>query len=336
MFTRCIAERLRSLEPGKMQTRGSLAILPLFGASDPQPEYELLRSDADAKVLVRESSAHGSVPELVVENRSGRRVLILAGEHLLGAKQNRVVNTDLLIPARSKRKIPVTCVEQGRWHSTSESMRAGPMTPPSIRALNAEAVSRNAYARRCFDSDQGAVWGAVGKVLCGMAIRSPSSALSDAYRERAEELDEVREEMHVPAGAVGVAVFYGSDLIAVDIFDKAATLGRFWDRLMDGYSMDWLARRAAERAKRRVRGEPGGKEKEDAALEPLDAIEEVGEALEHTQWAAYPSPGEGYDCRMSARRHTATALVWEERIVVHAQVFPLAKRRRREEEFAVV
>ena len=47
--------------------------------------------------------------------RGDIRVLFLEGEELVGAKQNRILNTSVLLPARSKIKIPVSCVERGRW-----------------------------------------------------------------------------------------------------------------------------------------------------------------------------------------------------------------------------
>jgi hypothetical protein len=47
-------------------------------------------------------------------------VLIVDGEELVGAKQNRVVNLTILVPAQQTVVIPVTCVEQGRWHHVSQ------------------------------------------------------------------------------------------------------------------------------------------------------------------------------------------------------------------------
>jgi len=55
----------------------------------------------------------GSVPDLLVDNRGDVRVLFLEGEELIGAKQNRILNTSVLVPAHSKIKIPVSCVEPG-------------------------------------------------------------------------------------------------------------------------------------------------------------------------------------------------------------------------------
>ena len=57
----------------------------------------------------------GSVPDLLVENRGDVRVLFLEGEELIGAKQNRILNTSVLVAAHTKVKIPVSCVERGRW-----------------------------------------------------------------------------------------------------------------------------------------------------------------------------------------------------------------------------
>ena len=74
-------------------------------------------------VEVTEVDAAGSVPELLVINRSKRAVLIIDGEEVVGAKQNRVVNTSLLLPAESTTKIPMSCTEAGRWGRCRRSSR---------------------------------------------------------------------------------------------------------------------------------------------------------------------------------------------------------------------
>ena len=44
-------------------------------------------------MTVEEVSEGGSVPNLFVENKGDIRVLFLEGEQLIGAKQNRVLNS---------------------------------------------------------------------------------------------------------------------------------------------------------------------------------------------------------------------------------------------------
>jgi hypothetical protein len=73
-----------------------LALFPLFDGAFQLVEYTL--SDhgiASGVVTVEEVSASGSVPELLVENKGDIRVLFLEGEELIGAKQNRILNTSV-------------------------------------------------------------------------------------------------------------------------------------------------------------------------------------------------------------------------------------------------
>jgi hypothetical protein len=68
---------------------------------------------------VTEVSAIGGVPELKLINDADRPVLLLDGEELVGAKQNRILNVTVLAGAHSTIVIPVSCVEAGRWHHLS-------------------------------------------------------------------------------------------------------------------------------------------------------------------------------------------------------------------------
>lgn len=45
-------------------------------------------------------------------------ILLLNGEELIGAKQNRILNTDVLLRPHAKKIVPVSCVEQGWWRHT--------------------------------------------------------------------------------------------------------------------------------------------------------------------------------------------------------------------------
>jgi hypothetical protein len=55
---------------------------------------------SSGRVRVTEVSREGSVPDLCLVNDADRPVLLLDGEELRGAKQNRVLNLTILAPAR--------------------------------------------------------------------------------------------------------------------------------------------------------------------------------------------------------------------------------------------
>ena len=83
-------------------------------------EYLLLDEALNQNAIeIVEKDADGSVPELRVNNKSNKMVLILDGEELVGAKQNRIVNTTILVQGNTTVIIPVSCAEHGRWSCPS-------------------------------------------------------------------------------------------------------------------------------------------------------------------------------------------------------------------------
>ena len=71
--------------------------------------------DAD-KVAISEINRAGRVNTLLVRNLSTDTLFVMAGEILIGGKQDRVVASDMLIPPNNgQSKLPVYCVEKGRW-----------------------------------------------------------------------------------------------------------------------------------------------------------------------------------------------------------------------------
>jgi hypothetical protein len=103
-----VKSRLQSVQLGEPQIYKNIAIVPLVTPGDGVFQYNTLgEALAASNLAIIEISAAGSVPELMVVNRSSTPVLLVDGEELAGAKQNRVLNTSLLIKEGSETKIPV-------------------------------------------------------------------------------------------------------------------------------------------------------------------------------------------------------------------------------------
>ena len=238
----------------------ALTVFPLFSPPDGHVEY-LLADEAIAagSVTVEEVSEGGSVPNLLVSNTGDSRVLFLEGEELRGAKQNRVLNTSVLVAARSKTPIPVSCVEQGRWRYRTPPVRLGRhrTRPRSCGTYLKESVTRSLKAGRGHASDQGAVWGEVGRQMASLGSSSETAAMADTYEAYQGRLDEFRERLQYVEGATGLAVAVGPKVVAVDLFDKPSTCRKVWDRLLSGVVMDALEAGQPEAGRRgRRRGGP--------------------------------------------------------------------------------
>lgn len=100
---------LDSLEFGEIQQEGNIAVLPISTSIPEGLEYLSLSEAMDKRCLtIREVSEGGAVPELAVENTGKKPILLLDGEELAGAKQNRVLNLTILIKEQWETVIPVS------------------------------------------------------------------------------------------------------------------------------------------------------------------------------------------------------------------------------------
>jgi hypothetical protein len=144
---------------GRKQSYRNLSIYPLLSGYTTGLEYITLdEALVENLIEVVEVSEEGAVPELKVVNKSPCMILILDGEELVGAKQNRIVNSTILVEGKSNTLIPVSCVEQGRWayeslaFSSEERLMAA-----QIRARKSEQVHRSMRRSEGFRSDQSAI-----------------------------------------------------------------------------------------------------------------------------------------------------------------------------------
>lgn len=305
-----IAERSREIRPSPAQGR-PLRVVPIIGPSHDDPSYRLLDESTLPHVRVTEVSETGSVPELLVQNGLKERVFLMDGQELIGAKQNRILNTDVLVAAGSKLKIPVSCVEQGRWHQNSASFVPGKAASHRTRSGKSRRVHASLRREMKHDADQSAVWAEVQFSLGAAAAESPTSALSDAYASQKSDLDAFRTSITMPADAVGVAVFQGRRLRGIDVFDRHTTLAYFWASLVDSYAIDLLHAGGAA---------PDKEDKSDK--EDGEQVSEMLARAAAANWEGFQAPGEGRDWRLSDPALSGSALVWEEREVIHLQLFP--------------
>lgn len=228
-FSRLIAET----RVGEGQSYRNLVVYPLFTSNRARRGYWTL-DQALAKELIRISEkGGGSVPELLVENRSDEPVFLLAGEIVTGGKQNRVVSQDILLAPRSGPiGLGVFCVEQGRWTQRTQYFGAEKeLAHGKLRQeLNAPAVS------------QSAVWNEVARKADAVAGAVPNEThyLGKIYEssEVRKDLDEYTRAIVWTQDANGMAVVIGGRVVGVELFGDSETFGRLRDKLLRSYAVD--------------------------------------------------------------------------------------------------
>ena len=253
------------LRLGSPQTAGRLTLLPVFH-DGPGLEYVTLAdAQKEGTAEITEVDGHGAVSTLQVKTSSKVPVLMIEGEILVGLKQNRVLNTTILVPPKTTLRVPVACVEAGRWQrTTSKASRADYSLSPKIRAMKRHSVTLSARAFGTFAADQGAVWDEVAGHLGDLGVDSATMAYSDIEKRRGPEIEDRLSQLQPEAGQSGVLALVGGEPVAFDLFDRPSTLARLWQGLIGSYIAQSLVPKAGnasmdvEAAARWVRGAGAG------------------------------------------------------------------------------
>jgi hypothetical protein len=238
---------------GEGQQYETLTVFPLYGAQQAPIDYALAR-DALARgdLIVSEISDAGAIPQLRACNRGATRVLFLEGEELTGGKQNRMLTVSLCLDPGAETTIPVCCVEQGRWRSSSPQFAStGLIASPRLRYAIKASVARSLRARWGHRAEQVCVWHAIEHQQARLGTASPTLAWHDTVLERRHEIAPWRQALPWIDGAQGIAVALGGGATLADFFDRPETCRTIWPHLVTAAVLDAMAkpldRRPADR-----------------------------------------------------------------------------------------
>jgi hypothetical protein len=303
-MSRQLTEIFATIDVAEPQQAAGLQVFGLRWAAGNGLAYSTLDEALAAQALdVTEVNQGGSVPLLKVVNKGEALVFLMAGEQLIGAKQNRVLNASIMVPAKSELPIPVSCVEAGRWgYRSPKFFSKGTMSHGFLRKMMSKHAHEGYRAAGSPTSNQGQVWGEVSRKLGAMKSVSPSHALDQAYDDHCVSLSDLLAQLRVPQDSCGAAFVVGGRIAGVDLFDKPATLAKMFPKLIRSYAIDALEVPQA--------ATPIGREQVGSWLRSA--------ARAHAE--PFKSPGLGYDIRLQGADIVGAGLVIEEH-PVHVELF---------------
>jgi hypothetical protein len=226
------------IQLGEPIEHGGVVIAPLFPRRQPQADYLTLTEAIPLGFHVTEVDADGSVPELLVSNPLEANVLLYDGEELIGAKQNRILNVTVLVPAHSETWIPVSCVEAGRWSARSSFFTAARHTShPQLRRRKAESLSAQPLALGLAQSE---VWAEIDEKARRLDTASPTRAQADTFTQREGQLEKLRAAFPLAPGQCGAVLALGEEFICLDYLSRPPAFAQLYAKLLDGYLLDAL------------------------------------------------------------------------------------------------
>ncbi len=230
--TPTLSERTNMLAPIQVE---SLTLTPIVAKSVPEkPENLIVLDEAMKKKLVRIHEVKDEdVNNLTLTNKSEQPLFLLAGEVIIGGKQDRIIGKNTIVPAKKTQSIPVFCVEHGRWDNSSKE----------FTTANALAHGRLRGSAN-FDT-QSDVW---KEVAAKNELRKTKSA-TDTYRTVAKQqasgtvaawekqvdtaLDKLGDDSK--AKLVGFAVSLNGKVATVDVFEDPALFKKLQKKLVRSY-----------------------------------------------------------------------------------------------------
>ena len=313
---KAIQTYLDLIKLGRKQSYKNLAIFPLLSTYSLDLDYLLLDEALSEDLIeVVEVDKAGSVPELKVVNKSPTMVLILDGEELVGAKQNRIVNTTILIQGNSTIVIPVSCVEQGRWSYDSPrfSSRERVMSP-SLRAMKSEQVEFSLRSSGEYRSDQSAIWDEISEKAERRGAWSPSMAMAEIYEKDRPSIQEYTRHFSLMDSQVGAVFMINGEVVGMDSLGKPASFSKIFKKLVESYALDAV--------------DGFNPEKEHKALK--GPVTDFMKATRAAQIENHPSVGLGTDLRIESKKVTGFALSLDDQLL-HLCVFARSNGRGRKE-----
>ena len=310
-----VRDLVQTVELGASVSQMGLTVFPLLVHQPVEMDYiGLSQALNEGLFSISELDKNPTVSRLLVQNQGERPVLMLDGEELEGGKQNRVLNTTILFPARTTGPVPVSCTEQGRW-----SNHAHPVSSETIvmnhrgRCRKSVSVSENLNTVHSYASDQQAVWEEVEYLHQGVGTHSHTSAMREAFRVHEAVLGRLTEAAKCVEGQHGLLVMLNGHPLGLDLISHPAVYRTYHRKLLFSYATGALELLLNDRL------EVPETEKClcKAALSFLERLQQAA-AREHS------SMGMGHDVRIMAPRLAGSALRVEQ-TYLHLAVFDTAK-----------
>jgi len=196
---------------------GSLVLIPV--SSKPQDSHgqigdyaTLAEAVKNGWIEIEEVDEYAEVDTLKVHYTGSKPLILMAGELLLGGKQDRVVAKDVLIAPNETVEVAVFCVEHGRWDGSS--MHFTPQDGQVPLSVKREAML----------GGQESVWSSVSEYNAESAPDASGSSLRLGYSESEESrdyqasLEKLMGVLSKKKDLVGVVIVIGGKIHSFEYF----------------------------------------------------------------------------------------------------------------------
>ncbi|HEX7321296.1 MAG TPA: DUF6569 family protein [bacterium] len=212
----------------------NLVVFPIQGNGNPENGLKINTID---KIIRTKKGVFSElempvVDEVVFNNGGDEPVLMLDGEEITGAMQNRIIAVSDLVAAGANQNISVVCVEEKRWDQLG-GFRTGNCSYPRIRSL----LAQNRDEKKL--DTQKMIWNEIDRKLTVTKTKSNTSSMHEIYDNLQDEVDRYLEGFEsVNHNTIGIIGCAGGRILGCDVFPNVDIYHMFEKKLIRSYALD--------------------------------------------------------------------------------------------------
>ena len=226
-----------SIELLESQKYENVEAIPIKSDFFGKKDFLTLKKGYEMNLVEIKELEHSTVNTVSCKNDSVAPLILIDGDEITGAMQNRIINDTLLIPAKSTINIPVSCTEHGRWHTKGEGAESRTFKP-SLYSANHSTRSRKSRASYEERDYQGEVWDSISEFESRSNFKSMTSALNDSYENLKDKQNDYLSKFHIEDGQNGVIFIVNGDVQGLELFYNHSIYKQYHEKLCRSYIIE--------------------------------------------------------------------------------------------------
>ena len=285
-----------SIELLESQKYENVEAIPIKSDFFGKKDFLTLKKGYEMGLVEIKELENSTVNTVSCKNDSVAPLILIDGDEITGAMQNRIINDTLLIPAKSTINIPVSCTEHGRWHTRGEGAESRTFKP-SLYSANHSTRSRKSRASYEERDYQGEVWDSISEFESRSNFKSMTSALNDSYENLKDKQNDYLSKFHIEDGQNGVIFIVNGEVKGLELFYNHSIYKEYHEKLCRSYIIEAIV--------------------EKKSVDNIDRLElmKVLENISQSEFKSKKSIGLGDNLKFSNDFGSGSGLVWEDELI---------------------
>lgn len=226
-----INDKIIQIDALTKQSYGNMSVIPIKTEFGMDVDILNLNKGLDLGIVSISECEPSTVGEVLVKNDAVNPLILLDGDEIIGANQNRIVNSSLLIPPYTTMKVSVSCTEKGRWEYTKGFEH-------SKYLANSKTRVAKEYCNFHEENLQSVVWESIDELESDLLVKSKTSAMSESY----ETFKNVHDDyiMHFPLENLqtGAAIIINGEIKGIEIMQTPSLYRQYHEKILRSYIID--------------------------------------------------------------------------------------------------